>query len=145
MSTLREFYNTLTPYKVLDYKGIQYGVCRDFDHISRYQGLRQVAHQPNELEDRFITLELPNMFKTRIEVTWYEVPSYLENRLDVIAYNTLGSATYAWIIAYINNIPDNFTVREGMKLRIPKSIYSLFNSGELLAPVSPLALNLGTE
>lgn len=137
-------YNTLVPYKVLDHRGIQYTTCREYEHISRYKGLRQVIHNPND-SDRFITLETPNAFRTNLEVQYYDVPSYEENRLDLIAQKFLGAATYSWVIAYFNDIDDGFTVREGTRLMIPSNITVLFNTGEILAPVSPLQLNLGYE
>ena len=139
-----KWYNTLIPYKVVDYNGIQYGVCRDFNHISRYRGLRQVVHEPDE-PGRFVALETPNPFKTNTDCVYYKVPSHLENRLDVIAYNYLGNANYAWMIAYVNQIEDGYTVHEGQTLMIPKSITAFFNRGEILAPISPTMLNLGTE
>lgn len=139
-----EFYNTLVPYKTLDYKGIQYASCRDFNHISRYRGLRQVIHSPNE-PDRLVTLETPNPFTTSTDVNYYEVSADTENRLDVIAYRFLGSAQYAWVIAYFNGIEDGFTCREGQRLAIPKSISSLFNTGEILQAVPASTLNLGSE
>lgn len=139
------FYDTLRPYDILDYKGIQYGVCRDFNHISRYRRLRQVVHNPSETTERFVTLETPNPFETHTEVTYYEVPAHEENRLDIIAYKFLGSADYAWTIAYFNKIEDGYTVHEGQKIMIPKTISQLYNKNECLASVSPLTLNLGTE
>lgn len=139
-----QYYDTLKPYYKIPYDGIAYGHCRDFNHISRYQNLRQVTHNA-ESSDRFVALETSNPFKTNCEVVYYEVPAHEENRLDVIAYKTLGSAQYAWVIAQFNSIEDGFTVREGQKLAIPKSISSLFSKGEILASVSALTLNLGTE
>lgn len=139
-----EFYNTLVPYKTLDYKGIQYASCRDFNHISRYRGLRQVIHSPNE-PDRLVTLETPNPFTTSTDVNYYEVSADTENRLDVIAYRFLGSAQYAWVIAYFNGIEDGFTCREGQRLAIPKSISSLFSTGEILQAIPASTLNLGSE
>lgn len=139
-----EFYNTLKPYYTIPYDGIVYGHCRDFDHISRYRGLRQVTHNEDN-EDRFIALETSNAFTTNCEVTYYTVPAHEENRIDVIAYRTLGSAQYSWVIAYFNQLEDGFSVREGMKLTIPKNISQLFNKGEILASISPLTLNLGRE
>ena len=68
-----------------------------------------------------------------------------ENRLDLIAYSELGSASYAWVIAYINQITDGFTAPEGQRLMIPESISALFAKGQLLASISPSVLNLGTE
>lgn len=136
--------NTFELYQEIEYVPIQYSTCRDFDHISRYRGLRQVIHNPNE-KTRFVSLETCNPFTSNIEVKYYVVPSYLENRLDIIALNELGSANYGWIIAYFNNIEDGYTVREGQRLAIPHDISSLFNKGEILAPVSPLTLNLGQE
>ena len=140
-----KYFDTLRPYDILEHKGIQYGVCRDFSHISRYRRLRQVVNNPQELLDRFITLETPNPFQTDSEVTYYDVPQSEENRLDVIAYKTLGSALYAWAIAYFNHIEDGFTVHAGQKLVIPKAITQLFEKGECLASVSPTTLNLGSE
>lgn len=139
-----QIYNTLIPYNEIDHRGIQYGVCRDFNHISRYNNLRQVVHSPGDI-DRFVTLETPNPFTTRSDVLYYDVPATEENRLDIIANKYLGSASYSWVIAYFNGIEDGYTVREGQRLMIPKQFTSLFNKGEVLASVSPLALNLGTE
>lgn len=142
---MMKFYDTLRQYDILEHKGIQYGVCRDFAHISRYRRLRQVIHSPSDTKDRFVELETPNPIETQCEVIYYEVPSHLENRLDVIAYKFLGSANYAWTIAYFNFIEDGFTVHEGQKIMIPKTFTQLYNKGEILASVSPLTLNLGTE
>lgn len=138
--------NTLTPYEEVDYKGIQYTTCREFSHISRYRGLRQVIHSPNDVADRFISLETPNSFKTSdLEVTWHEVLGTEVNRLDLIATKYLGSASYSWIIAYFNQIEDGFTCRLGQKLQIPKSITDLMKKGEMLQPVTALTLNLSSE
>lgn len=139
-----EFYNTLKPYKVLPHEGIQYSVCRSFDHVSRYKGLRQVAHNIMS-SDRFMALETPNPFVSNVDITYYDVPAHEENRLDIIAAKLLGSATYAWVIAYFNDIEDGFTAREGQRLKVPKQFTSLFGNRELLQTVSPLALNLSTE
>lgn len=136
--------NILTPYKELEHKGIQYSTCREYDHISRHRGLRQVVHSPQDV-DRFIALETSNPFTTSADVTYHDVTAVEENRLDLIAHKYLGSASYSWVIAYFNEIEDGFTIREGQRLAIPKSVSSLFNKGEILAPVSPLALNLGQE
>ena len=137
--------NTLTPYEKLPHNGIQYSVCRDYDHISRYKSLRQVIHNPSVSDERFISLETPNPFESNSDVTYYDVSADEENRLDLIAYKLLGSTSYSWVIAYFNDIEDGFTVREGQRLAVPKSISSLFNSGEMLAPVSALQLNLSSE
>lgn len=142
MSTYRDIN---TPYKELEHKGIEYSVCKDYAHISRHKGLRQVVHNPTEVDERFIALETPNAFTTNTEVEYYEVPTYEENRLDVIAQAKLGSASYSWVLAYFNGIEDGFTVKPGQKLKIPKQFTSLFNTGEILQAVSPLALNLGSE
>lgn len=140
-----KFYDTLQPYDILEHNGIQYGVCRDFDHISRYRRLRQVIHSPADIKERFVALETPNPFETHSDIIYYEVPGYEENRLDLIAYKLLGSAQYAWVIAYFNGIEDGFTVQQGQKLVVPKTFAQLYNKGEVLASVSPLTLNLGTE
>lgn len=138
------FYDTTVPYTEVDYKGIQYGVCRDFKHISRYRTLRRVVHQADE-KDRWVALETPNPFVTYSEVEYYEVPATEENRLDLIAYKKLGSAQYAWVLSYFNRIPDGFTVKSGQLIMIPKSFTSLFNKGEILASINPLQLNLSSE
>ena len=139
------FYDTCIPYAIIEHKGIQYGVCRDFSHISRYRRLRQVVSNPADQNERFVTLETPNPFETNTTVTYYEVPQTEENRLDIIAYKLLGSAQYAWAIAYFNGIEDGYTVLSGQKIMIPKTITQLFEKGECLASVSPNTLNLGTE
>lgn len=139
------YYNTLIPYDEVDYEGIEYSVCTEYGHISRYRQLRQVIHNPNSTTDRFTALETPNVFTTNIEVEYYKVPNSRENRLDLIAHDKLGDASYSWIIAYLNNIEDGYTVHEGQKIAIPKSISQLFGTGEILASISPLQLNLGTE
>lgn len=137
--------NTLTPYTTPEYLGIQYGVCRDYSHISRYRGLRQVVHSPTDPNERFVALETPNTFTTKTDVQYYDVLAVEENRLDLIAEKFLGSAQYSWVIAYFNHIEDGFSVREGQRLKIPKSVSSLFASGEVLASVPPTMLNLGAE
>lgn len=137
--------STLIPYADMDYQGIEYGVCRDYSHISRYRTLRQVVHSPEDDDTRFVALETTNQFTTSTEVEFYDVPEYEENRLDLIANKFLGSAQYSWVLAYFNNIEDGFSVREGQRLMIPKSISSLFSSGEILGAVPPTMLNLGSE
>lgn len=134
------------PYKVLEHNGIAYCVCREFDHISRYRNLRQVAMLPgSESNDRVTLLETVNPFITNTEIDYYEVGATEINRLDIIAEKKLGSATYSWVIAYFNGIEDGYTVREGQKLIIPKSVTALLNNGEILAPIAALRLNLGEE
>ncbi len=137
-------YNTLTPYKTIERDDIQYTYCHDYDHISRYKSLRQVIHQGLS-SDRYIALETNNSFHTHADVTYYTVPANLENRLDIIARDQLGSANYAWVIAYFNDIEDGFTVQEGTKLAIPRNISLLFNTGECLASIAVTSLNLGSE
>ena len=138
-------YDTLVPHKTIEYKGIQYTVCRDYSHISRYRGLRQVVFMPDDPE-RFTALETANaIISNKLPVKFHTVTVTEENRLDLIAYKELGSVSYAWVIAYMNRIVDGYTVHEGQRLTIPINITSLFSKGELLAPVSPSALNLGSE
>lgn len=138
------YYDTLVPYKVIPYSGIQYAVCRDFNHISRYKGLRQVAHNPTE-PDRFVTLEIPNPMTINASYRYYTVPTLEENRLDLIAYKFYGSPNYAWIISYMNNIEDGYTVYAGQKIKILDNFTDLFSKGELLASIPPMSLNLGSE
>lgn len=138
------WYNTLIPYKTLEYKPIQYSVCFDFDHISRYRGLRQVVRNSDN-SDRFMALETPNEIGRSSEVIYYTVPLMEENRLDLISQRLLGSPSYGWVIAYYNRIEDGYTVLEGQRISIPKSLTLLFQQGEILASVPPLTLNLGTE
>lgn len=132
------------PYKELEHRGIVYSVCRDFNHISRYRNLRQVVVYPDSNE-RSVVLETVNPFVTNTEIKYHEVTVTDENRLDLIAEKELGSATYSWVIAYFNNIEDGYTVREGQKLIIPNSVTALLSSGEILAPITALKLNLGEE
>ena len=137
--------NTLSPYKKLPRLGIQYSVCREYDHISRHRGLRQVVHGPNSV-DRYMALEVPNPIEeSNVSFVYHEVTPSEENRVDVIAYNYLGNASYGWVICYYNNIEDGYTVRPGQKLRIPKSITDLMTTGNLLQSVTALQLNLGSE
>lgn len=131
------------PYEVLEHEGIEYGVCKDFDHISRYRNLRQVTHCP--AEGRYVTLETANPFITHTEVKYHEVTVEEINRLDLIAYRELGSATYGWVVAYFNRIEDGYTVREGQKLIIPNSITALLSNGEILSSIPATQLNLGEE
>lgn len=134
------------PYDKLEHKGIDYSCCRDFNYISRYRGLRQVVHSPEDLDERLVALETPNPFTSHdIEITWHEVTSSEENRLDLIAYKYLGSAQYGWVIAYFNTIEDGFSCHTGQKLMIPKGITYLMQSGEILQNITALRLNLGSE
>lgn len=138
-------HDTLTPYDTLPYVPIQYTTCRDYNHLCRHRGLRQIVHDPSNEETRLISLETPNPFVSNTEVTYYEVPLVHENRLDLIAEKLLGSSQYRWVIAYFNNIEDGYSVKEGQLIACPKNISTLFNKGEVLAPINPLQLNLGTE
>lgn len=137
--------NTLKPYKEIDSAGIQYSVCRDYDHISRHRCLRQVVHRPNE-SDRFMALEVPNsVVENNLDFVYHNVTPDEENRLDVIAYKCLGSASYSWVISYFNNIEDGFTVRSGQKLKMPRSVTDLMTTGNMLASIPAVQLNLGSE
>ena len=142
---MKEFYNTTTPYKIISHSPIQYGVCRDYSHISRYRKLRQVTHNIDSIDNRHVSLETPNAFESNLDVLYYKVPEIEENRLDIIDNRFLGSPTYSWVIAYLNGITDGFTVYSGQTIVIPKSFYSLFQNGELLSNVAALSLNLGIE
>jgi hypothetical protein len=139
-----EYYNTLKPYKIIPHTMIDYTTCREFNHISRYRGLRQIIHNPDG-EDRFIALENTNPFSTSLAFQYYEVPLSEENRLDLIAKKFYGSPQYSWIISYYNQIEDGYSVREGQKLLILKNFTDLFANGELLAPIPAMQLNLGSE
>lgn len=138
-------YNTLTPYKELEHTGIEYGVCRDFGHISRYKGCRQVVHNPHDTSERYIALETTNPISSNAPYFMYEVPMYEENRLDLIAKKFYGSAQYSWVLSYYNGIEDGFTVYGGQKLRIFNNFTDLFAKGELLASIPAMSLNLGYE
>ena len=138
-------HDTTRPYKELDYKGIEYTTCKDYKHISRYKRLRQVIHY---LEDsnRFIALETQNSYDyDHINFEYYVVTSDRENRIDLISYDYFGTASYSWIISYINGISDGYTVWEGQVLMIPTAITDLFTSGCVLSAVAVTSLNLGTE
>lgn len=139
-----KFPDILEPYDTIRREEIEYSVCRDYNHISRYKGLRQVIHE-GQNPDRYIALETTNGTKCTVGVTYYTVPPTYEHRLDLIAYKMLGSPTYAWVIAYINDITDGYSCFEGQVLAIPSSISSLFETGEPLAAVSAIKLNLGSE
>ena len=133
------------PYKELGHEGIVYSTCKDFNYISRYRNLRQVVHLPNSA-DRYITLETVNpLITNNLEVIYHEVELIEENRLDLIANKYLGSASYSWVIAYFNGIEDGYSVSEGQRIIIPKTITSLLDNGEILAPITALKLNLGEE
>lgn len=141
---MRYLSSTTESYSEIERDDIQYTYCRDFNHVSRYRGLRQVIHQ-GQSPDRYVALESPNAFETHTNITYYTVPANLENRLDIIAQELLGSADYKWVIAYFNGITDGFTVHEGMTLMVPKTVSSLFETGEILQPVPATKLNLGAE
>lgn len=137
--------DTLSPYNKIESSGIQYTTCREFNHISRYKGLRQVIHNYDDIENRFVGLETANPFESRCAVTYHVVGQEEENRLDLLAHKYLGSASYAWIIAYFNHIEDGFTVKAGQTIKVPNNVSNLFNQGELLGNINALKLNLGTE
>lgn len=141
---MAKFPDTWRPYRKIKRDPIQYTYCVDYDHISRYRALRQVVHEGKQ-PTRFIGLETSNPFNTRAQMKIYTVPAHLENRLDIIARDHLGSAKYSWIIAYINHIQDGFTVLEETKLKIPVSLSELFEDGECLAAIEATKINLGSE
>ena len=138
-------HDTTKPYKEVEYKGIEYTVCKEFDHISRYKRLRQVIHYL-EGTQRFKTLEVQNSYDyDDIKIEYYIVTVETENRIDLISYKYFGTTSYSWIISYINQIYDGYTVFEGQVLMIPVNLSDLFKSGCVLSAVSPTSLNLGTE
>ena len=92
------YYDTLIPYCSVKHTGIQYTVCKEYNHISRYRGLRQLVHNPDE-SVRFIALETPNPIISNAQFIYYDVPATEENRLDLIAYKFFGSPQYSWIIS----------------------------------------------
>ena len=139
------YYDTLQPYDTVENNGIAYSTCRDFSHISRYKGLRQIVYNRNDPDNRFIALETPNPIVTNAKFKYYDVPANETNRLDLIAYKFFGSAQYSWIISYFNNIEDGFTVYAGQRLKILSNFTELFNTGELLASIPATSLNLGSE
>lgn len=139
------YYDTLIPYSTVDYGGIDYTVCRDFKHISRYKGLRQIIHYPQDTDKRFIALETPNALKTKASFSWYEVLPTEQNRLDLIAKKFYGSAQYSWVISYMNHIEDGFSVYSGQKIMILDNFMDLFSGGEILASIPAMILNLGSE
>ena len=138
------YYNTLKPYRKLKHDGIEYTVCRDYNHISRYKGLRQIVHQPKE-QDRYIAPETPNPISSHAEYFLYEVPLSEENRLDLIANRFYGSAQYSWVVSYLNDIEDGFTVHEGQRVKILRNFTDLFSKGEIFASIPAMILNLGSE
>lgn len=145
MNVQELLHDTTRPYKEVEYRGIEYTVCKDFGHISRYKKLRQIIHFL-EGTKRFKTLEIQNYYDyTNLKVEYYEVTVQTENRLDLISYKYFGTPNYSWIISYINGISDGYTVFEGQMLMIPVALSDLFGSGSVLAAVSPTSLNLGTE
>ena len=141
---MQKFPDTYNAYKEVERDPIQYTYCVGYNHISRYRGLRQVIHEGTN-SDRFIALETTNPFTTSASMKYYVVPENRENRLDLIAQEQLGSATYSWVIAYVNRIVDGFTVLPGTTLAIPTSISALFENGELLSSHAATKLNLGSE
>lgn len=145
MDMQKLLHDTTKPYQEIDYHGIEYTVCKDFSHISRYKRLRQVIHYL-EGTDRFKTLEIQNDYDyENLGIEYYEVTVQTENRLDLISYKFFGTASYNWIISYINGISDGYTVFEGQILLIPTALSDLFSSGNIFSAISPTSLNLGTE
>lgn len=139
------FPDTWNRYSEVERDPIQYTYCVDYKHICRYRTLRQVIHQGLS-SDRFVALETTNSINETISnVKYYTVPANRENRLDLIAQEQLGSSMYAWVIAYMNRIQDGFTVLQGTQLAIPTSLTSLFEKGQLLAPITANKLQLGSE
>lgn len=137
--------NTLSPYRKLPDTSIQYTVCREYDHISRNRSLRQVIHNPEDL-NRFIALEVPNpITESDLQFEYHEVTPDEQDRLDIISYNYYGTASYNWVIAYFNNIEDGYTVHPGQTVRLPRDISSLMTTGNIMQSVTALKLNLGTE
>lgn len=143
---LKLLHDTTSAYKQVKYDGIEYAPCKDYTFISRYRRLRQVIHYTENQSKRFVTNEVQNAYDyNNIRVTYFEVTKELENRLDLVSYKFYNSTSYSWILAYLNEIPDGFTIHAGQLLTIPTSITELFSSGCILASVPPTSLNLGTE
>ena len=152
---MTQWYDTLTPYSEFKHNEIQYSSCFDFSHISRYRNLRTVSHTYDKVDningnittETYTSLETPNKIFSNMAVVYYTVRADEENRLDLIAYKYLGSAEYSWVISYLNEIHDGYTVMEGQRIKIPASrnVLSFLDTGEMLAPVNATLLNLGSE
>ena len=52
-----KYYDTLGTYRPLEHVPIQYGVCRDYGHLCRYRGLRQLVHDPSDEAERFVSFQ----------------------------------------------------------------------------------------
>ncbi len=52
-------------------------------------------------------------------MSMYVVPDGEEDRIDIIASKTLGSASLYWAICYMNNIDDPLSIKVGRTLYIP--------------------------
>lgn len=50
----------------------------------------------------------------------YVVPSYEENRIDLIANKLYGSSSLYWVLCYINNIADPLKIEAGRILFVPE-------------------------
>lgn len=123
---------------------IRYTVARDFNYLSRYRMLRQIIIGEGT-SNPVVVFEYPNKFTTSSTLQYHEVLPEEADRLDLLAYRLLGSVDYSWILAFINNIQDSYTVSNGFNLAYPSSVSDLLKSGEFFAPVSPISMNLGTE
>ena len=126
-----------------DKEGLSYEVSKDGLVIKNIK----TDNITQTLLNNMISLlkELEKDYPTNVEVKYYEVPQMYENRLDLISNMLYGSPSYSWILSYFNRIEDGFTVKSGQKLVYPKSVTSLFSSGELLQSIPATKLNIGEE
>ena len=50
---------------------------------------------------------------------FYTVKNYEENRIDIVATKLYGSASYYWVLCYMNNIEDPLKLPAGTVLLVP--------------------------
>lgn len=119
------------------YETLEYLIPVSRTYVSRYDNTRVIVEKDTayKIQETYDNMNIVDSEYDR----YYEITHKSENRLDIVAYEMYGYATYWWVIAMANDIIDPFNVSIGTVLRIPP-ISSLYETYSVLgSKVSRLA------
>jgi nucleoid-associated protein YgaU len=112
------------------YVMVTYSNPRTYSSLSRYSARRIIIDDLTHTEYHETDNDVSIVSSS--SDNYYTVDASTEDRLDVIANNYYGRASYWWIIALANKIIDPFTISIGTTLRIPP-VSSLYESDGVIS------------
>lgn len=109
------------------YETLEYLIPVSRTYVSRYDNTKVIVEKGTayKIQETYDNASIAESEYDR----YYEVTHKSENRLDIVAYEMYGYATYWWVIAMANDIIDPFNVKIGTVLRVPpvSALYETYN------------------